>query len=153
MKKKAIILLIGLIVINTLTRVIVENSFATGDLTSVLGIINLIKIYNIGIAYGMFANMQILVELISIGAIIYIGKLTLEYLNDQEKMKSYTLAMVLAGSISNLGERIFTNYVVDYIQITIGNYASPVFNLADCMITFGFAIFLMTIITDTKGEV
>ncbi len=48
------------------------------------------------------------------------------------------LGLVLGGALSNLFDRIFYGFVVDYIDIIIW----PVFNLSDMCINVGVGIFL-----------
>lgn len=51
------------------------------------------------------------------------------------------LVAVIAGSLSNLADRIFHGCVIDYIHIS--NHF-PIFNLADMMITGGIILFLLS---------
>lgn len=49
---------------------------------------------------------------------------------------------VLAGAVSNFGDRLWYGGVVDFIQIGICGYSWPVFNVADIAIVAGAAIML-----------
>lgn len=53
-----------------------------------------------------------------------------------------SLVLILAGGISNLFDRIFREYVIDFIDINLFNF--PNFNIADISITIG--IFLLGIL-------
>lgn len=54
--------------------------------------------------------------------------------------KNIWLVVVLAGSVSNIADRIFRGCVVDYFRLPAGNF--PIFNLADVFIVMGIGIFL-----------
>ena len=54
------------------------------------------------------------------------------------------LALVLAGAIGNLFDRIAYGYVIDMIEVTFIEY--PVFNLADNMVVIGTALFALYIL-------
>ena len=76
---------------------------------------------NYGAAFSLFENERIfliIASLVVIGFVIYYFK----YKNLQ-----LGLSLVLAGAISNLIDRIFRGYIVDFINVGIW----PVFNLAD----------------------
>ena len=52
------------------------------------------------------------------------------------------LALVLGGAIGNVLDRILLGSVVDFIQVYIGSWPFPSFNVADSAITVG-AVFLI----------
>jgi signal peptidase II len=47
------------------------------------------------------------------------------------------LALVLGGAVGNLYDRIFEGSVTDFLQVFIGSYEWPSFNVADSAITVG----------------
>lgn len=56
--------------------------------------------------------------------------------------------MIISGGISNLIDRIFKGYVVDYIDISqLFNY--PIFNIADISIVIGGALIVGYIVVKT----
>lgn len=59
----------------------------------------------------------------------------------KDKHLRFSYALVLAGGIGNLIDRIFYGYVVDFLCFP--NF--PVFNIADCCVTVG--IFLIIVFT------
>jgi signal peptidase II len=52
------------------------------------------------------------------------------------------LALVLGGAIGNVVDRVMLGSVVDFIQVYIGSWPFPSFNIADSAITVG-AVFLI----------
>ena len=52
------------------------------------------------------------------------------------------IILILSGGISNLIDRIFRGFVIDYISI----FSFPVFNVADMCIVIGVIIFIIQII-------
>lgn len=58
----------------------------------------------------------------------------------------FALGLILAGSLSNLIDRIFTGGVVDYIKVPY----IPIFNLADFFICFGAFLIILAIIMGDK---
>ena len=57
-------------------------------------------------------------------------------------------SLILAGGITNLIDRLFRGFVVDYIDINELFYY-PVFNLADICIIVGILVVIVTIVIKT----
>jgi signal peptidase II len=52
-------------------------------------------------------------------------------------------ALVVAGALGNLVDRIRYGYVVDFVDWYVGDYHWPVFNIADSCIVVGVALILL----------
>ena len=77
---------------------------------------------NYGAAFSLFENERIfliIASLVIIGFVIY-------YYSKYKNLQ-FSFSLILAGAISNLIDRIFRGYIVDFINVGIW----PVFNLAD----------------------
>lgn len=61
------------------------------------------------------------------------------------KIISIALSLVLAGGISNLIDRLFRGYVIDYIDIN-NLFKFPIFNIADIFVVLGIAIIIIYIL-------
>ena len=59
--------------------------------------------------------------------------------NNNSKTQTYLWQLVLAGGVSNLCDRIFRGFVVDFIQLKFFG----VFNLADACIVLGIIAILL----------
>lgn len=101
------------------------------------GVLNLTYVENTGGAFGIGSNF-ILIFIISNS--IVIGLLTIIIFLKKQELTMQTLiaiSAVIAGGISNLIDRIFRGYVIDYIDINpIIKY--PVFNIADICVVMRF---------------
>ena len=105
--------------------------------------LNVILIWNKGIAFGLFSFDEshlynILTLLISIIVIILI----IMSLKSQG-FKRYSLLMIVGGALGNLHDRIFSNAVPDFIDFHIGNFHWFIFNVADIFITMGVFLLIM----------
>lgn len=58
---------------------------------------------------------------------------------------SYTLslALIAGGAIGNLIDRIRYGFVVDFLDVYVGAYHWPAFNIADSAITIGVTLFII----------
>ena len=100
---------------------------------------------NPGIAFGMADNVPgILFFLIALGlvALIYFGK----NLDLSKKTNQIALGLIFGGGISNILDRIFYGYVIDFIDI----FSISTFNFADLMIISGSIILIGYIWTTSK---
>jgi len=90
-----------------------------------------IIVKNHAIAFGFISN-----KLVSF-TILAISMTLLAYLviknNYKNKFQTISLSLISAGAISNIFDRIYYNYVVDYIQF----FSLNTYNIADVLILFG----------------
>ena len=125
-KKHFFIALISIIVLlaDQLTKFFVRTSFELGETKSLFSYVQ-----NKGSLFGAMQGSVIPLIIISIVAlailIYYYNKL-------KESTFLYTMyALLIAGILGNLIDRIFLGYVVDFIDFRFW----PVFNIADICIT------------------
>ncbi len=62
--------------------------------------------------------------------------------NERQTVLALGLALVLGGAVGNLVDRVRMGHVIDFIQVMIGNWPFPSFNVADAAISVG-AVFLI----------
>lgn len=97
---------------------------------------------------GYGQNKQILIIIANILIIYFLFKFLIKNYKNITKMVKLPLVMIIAGGLSNLIDRIFRGYVIDYIDITrIIDY--PVFNIADISIVTGGILLVGYIIIKT----
>ena len=56
------------------------------------------------------------------------------------QIEKWGFLLILIGAVSNLGDRIINNYVLDFIYIHYKDFYWPAFNFADVYITTGVLI-------------
>ncbi len=109
---------------------------------------------NTGAAFSMFAGNNIIFIVITSIMCAVIVYLLFSKKFMQHKLEKISLALVLAGAISNLFDRIFFAYVRDFIYLKFINFA--VFNIADAAITIGATLLIISILflqkKDTKDD-
>ena len=69
-----------------------------------------------------------------------------------ERLKKYSLLMILGGALGNFFDRVFYKSVPDFIDLHIGNFHWFIFNIADVFITIGvICMILIEIIGNNKN--
>ena len=139
-------LFLTLVTLDQVTKALVINFFNLYDSVALLPMINLTFVVNYGFAFGLLNNPslnQILVSLVILAIIVYFLYLLIK---TQDKIFQLTLTLILAGALGNFIDRIFRGFVIDFIDIYIGKYHWPAFNIADSCITVGFVVLMINIL-------
>lgn len=106
---------------------------------------------NTGAAFSILDGNTLLVTIIGIVIIIMI--IWYLYKNKVNKMiDKIGYSLILGGSIGNLFDRVCYGYVRDFIDIQIGEYNYPIFNLADSFIVIGVILLLISAWRDKHGN-
>ena len=133
--KKIFIIVLILLLIDQITKFIFINK----DIALIPGVLKFHTVQNRGGAFGIGQNSTfsfIVANIIVLGIII---KFINMQANQIDKKTGFALAMVLAGGFSNLIDRIFKGFVVDFIDVSeLINF--PNFNLADIFIVLGWIL-------------
>jgi len=118
------------------------------------GFFNITHVRNPGAAFGFLAGASPLFRYIffmsvAVAAILLI----LHYLRVsriEETSLVSALALILAGAVGNLIDRVRFGEVVDFLDVYIGSYHWPAFNVADSAITVGAAILIAVLLRKRK---
>ena len=112
-----------------------KNNFGSEIFNS--SYLNIVLIWNKGIAFGLFSfNETHLYNILSLIILIIVIIVIIMSLRTQG-FKRYSLLMVVGGALGNLHDRIFFNAVPDFIDFHIGNFHWFIFNVSDIFITLG----------------
>ena len=112
--------------------------------------IYLVHSRNPGIAFSLFANSNspgLRIGLI-VGAITVIGVIAwlLVAGTNLSTLNAAGLALVLGGATGNVTDRILHGAVTDFIEVFLGSYRWPAFNVADSAITIGAALLILDVL-------
>lgn len=118
----------------------VETLSTLPDIRILEGVLHLVYRENRGAAFSLLQNR--LPFLIVVTGVVMLGLLFV-LLTGRVKGRLITVsfALVLAGGIGNLIDRVLRSFVVDYIYFVPINF--PVFNLADCCVVIGTGLLVV----------
>ena len=141
-RKKTIIIDIFILLIILLIDQLTKSILINKNISIIPNFLELNYTQNTGVAFGV-GNKNILIIIIL--NILVLG-LIIKFIKENELNNKILipLFMVLAGGISNLVDRVFRGYVVDFININLFNF--PNFNIADISISIGILILFFVII-------
>lgn len=121
---------------------VLENLKPVGYMSVADSIFSLVYVENRGIAFGMFQGMFwffSLMTVVFIGIFIYmiVKKIF------QGRLFYIASTLIIGGGIGNLTDRVFRGYVIDYLSFS---FFSPVFNFADCCVTIGAVLMIISVL-------
>ena len=111
--------------------------------------LNIILVWNDGIAFGLFNFKENLYNLLTVFILLIILIIIFMIINNNG-LKRYSLLMILGGALGNVYDRIFNKAVPDFIDFHIGNFHWFIFNVADIFITLGVLIMISLEYIDNK---
>jgi signal peptidase II len=150
MKKSIILFLatVGLVVLlDQITKFIIVSNFLLHESLPVLGgFFNITYVRNPGAAFGFMSGASpefrgmffSLVTLIAVSLILY--HLVKNRIGNP--LLAFAMALIVAGALGNLLDRFRYGEVIDFLDLHIGGYHWPAFNIADTAISIG-AVFLI----------
>lgn len=130
------ILLAVVLAADQLTKLWARTALAEAPIILWKDVFSLRLIYNTGASFGIFHNHTTALTIFSIVGMLAIGVFYF-LLPKVKKMRAMrlTLAMILAGGIGNIIDRIAFGKVTDMLSFDLINF--PVFNVADIGVTCG----------------
>lgn len=137
----------AVIVLDQLSKWLVVSHLAVYDSIRVLPVFNLVLIHNPGAAWSFLAGASgwqrwfftILALVVSAAIVVW-----MRFLPRREyRWRAIALALVLAGALGNVIDRLWHGYVIDFLQFHYQGWYYPAFNLADSAITVGAAMLIL----------
>jgi signal peptidase II len=127
-------------VIDRITKNWVAENIPLNQPRQVIGdYVRIVHAENTGAAFGLLPERTTLLSVLSIVAV-----LAIVYYYRQIASSSWlvtvTLGMQLGGAAGNLVDRIRQGYVVDFIDVGVGEVRFWAFNVADSSIVIGIAL-------------
>ena len=115
------------------------------SITVIAGFFDLTHIHNPGGAFGLMANMSetmrtivfLFASSVAVGLIFYFYIKT----PPSYAFLAVGFALIFGGAIGNLIDRVRMGIVIDFLDVYVGKYHWPAFNIADSAITVGIFIF------------
>jgi len=120
----------------------ITDHFELGQPVAVIdGLFNITYVQNTGIAFGFFSTLSSPVKVLILSLVAGIAAIVVVIYSlrhdPRNSMLQVALAMILAGALGNLYDRILYGYVIDFLELHVRGYYWPSFNIADTSISIG----------------
>ena len=135
---------------------IIKNLPLHHNITVIAGLFDITHVLNPGGAFGLLANMSVLMRTIVFLFIssLAVGLIFYFYIKTPRRywFLAAGFALIFGGAIGNLIDRIRFGVVVDFLDFYIGRHHWPAFNIADSAITVGIFIFIYHLVFKKMPE-
>ncbi len=133
-----------LLLLDQLSKVVVESTFAKYESRPLIdGFFSLTYVTNRGAAWSILEGHGWLLLLVAL-AVTLLAVRFMRYLADGYLERYWAIFTVLSGVAGNSIDRIWRGEVVDFFDFYYKTYHYPVFNIADCAICAGVAVFMLS---------
>ncbi len=110
----------------------------------VLPIFNIVLVWNRGVSFGLFDSTSswtpILLSVFAVAVALFL----LFWLRRVEhRLLAIAIGLVIGGALGNVVDRLRHGAVADFLDLHIGAYHWPAFNVADSSITVGVFLILL----------
>lgn len=144
------------------TKFWARNNFAEESLEVGLGF-SFTYVRNTGAAFGLLRDLDVALGSLLLDGTLLLGLLSaavalvlIWYLLRRGAVNSpltrFAVALVLAGALGNMVDRLLLGFVVDFIHFRRGDFDFPVFNLADSFVVVGGALLFLAGLVDGRSE-
>lgn len=107
------------------------------------GFFNLVRVYNTGAAFGMMKGANTFFIALSLAALAVIVAVSIRG-GFREALSRWAAALLLAGVVGNLTDRLVHGAVMDFLDVILPIYGHwPAFNIADSCICAAAGLFVI----------
>lgn len=137
---------LAVVVLDQVTKYLVAAYVPLNEsLSLITGYVNLVHVRNPGAAFGILAGhgstaraaFFVLVSVTALGVIFWLAATAVE----RDPWLSSGYALFFGGAFGNLIDRLRFGEVVDFVDVHVGSYHWPAFNVADSALCVGTAAF------------
>ena len=158
MQKKNVLMLViagAVILLDQVTKAWIMTTMRVHEGFSVVdGFFNIVHVRNPGAAFGFLAGASPLFRSVFFIAVTAVAIIIIfQYLRKarvEDLSLVVALALIVAGAVGNLIDRVRFGEVVDFLDVYVGAYHWPAFNVADSAITCGAILLAMILLRRRK---
>ena len=136
----------ALLIADRLTKAWAAQVLIAGRIPVIPHVLSFAYTENTGAAFGLFSGMRILNGIMTL--ILLIGLAAFVWQNRRAKGMLASGAIVMAGGISHLYDRLLGRNIIDFIKLEFINF--PIFNVADICICCGAVLLAAAYILDER---
>ncbi|APG83193.1 signal peptidase II [Sinorhizobium americanum] len=142
--------ILAALVADQMIKYLVEAFLPFQEAVPVIPMLALYRTYNYGVAFSMLSGMEgwfiVGIRLAVVTFVLWLWRRT-----PKDRFFAHLgYAMIIAGALGNLVDRLLFGYVIDYILFHTATWSFAVFNLADSFITVGAGAIILDELLQAK---
>ncbi len=151
-----IIIIVILVLADQLTKFLLWPALAAypnESMPVIQDVLHFTKIENRGASFGMLQGMQVFFVVITIIVLIAAVYIMFRYRQKQTRFVKVLIAVLFAGALGNLIDRIAFGYVRDFVDFRLFDFWKWIFNVADAALVVGailLGIYILFFYKDKK---
>ena len=131
------------------TKAWLVGRLGAGESMSVVGdTLRLVHGQNSGALFGLFRDQALLFAAASLGVIALI--VVYHARAGRSRYVSLTLGLLLGGAIGNLIDRLRLGYVIDFVDVGIGDVRFYTFNIADSAVSVAILLLILAAVMPAR---
>lgn len=143
-----------LVIADQATKGWIEVRYLLGESTPVLPVLDIVRLHNPGAAFSFLAGaggwqrwfLTALALAVSAGIVWWLRQMHA----GRERLLCTAFALILAGALGNVIDRVEHGFVIDFIHVHWGEAYFPAFNVADMAISLGAGLMLLEAFLDWR---
>ena len=133
----------SIVIVDQLTKLWLTSILGPGERREVLGdLVRIVHSQNTGALFGLFKDQALLFGLVSVGVVALI--VWYHGSAGRNTLTSIALGLLLGGALGNMADRFRLGYVVDWVDVGLGNLRFYTFNVADSAISCAILLLIIS---------
>ena len=158
---RALTIALAVLSIDRLSKVWIETKVSPYETIVVIpDVFNIVSTRNRGAAFGVLSTAPDIIRLIVLIGLALIVLALIGWMlwkatrvdAPGSALNRLALSLVLGGAVGNLWDRIVQGSVTDFLQVFIGSYEWPSFNVADSAICIGATLMAIDLLMQSRKQ-
>jgi len=134
----------GIVIADQLAKAWVVANVAFGSVLPIFGdYVRIWHVHNTGALFGLFRDQAVLFAALSIGVVALIIWFHGRSVVTNGWLATLALGLLLGGAVGNLADRLRLGYVVDFVDMGVGDLRFYTYNVADAAISTALVLLIL----------